>query len=97
MSSDLERLIKDHEAENRDLMQKIEDEINMIDTIQKDVSERDAHNERLEESIHNLGTEAQQLHEQYKQNQVRGFYGQWISIWAEVSIFAKISTEFLIY
>ena len=80
MSSDLERLIKDHEAENRDLMQKIEDEINMIDTIQKDVCERDAHNERLEESIHNLGTEAQQLHEQYKQNQVGVF---WISIWAK--------------
>ena len=48
-----------------------------LDTIQKDVCERDAHNERLEESIHNLGTEAQQLHEQYKQNQV-GVLGEWI-------------------
>jgi len=68
MAASLEKLIKDLEFENEDLLRLIKDEINQIDAMQKDISTKIKENTNLEKDIDKFNIETKSLHNQYKQN-----------------------------
>ncbi|XP_057290054.1 staphylocoagulase-like [Hydractinia symbiolongicarpus] len=66
--SGLEKVIKDLEFENENLVRQIKDEIEAIDGIQKDIRTKTTDNEKLEEEIQKGSELTKSLHEQFKQN-----------------------------
>lgn len=66
--SGLEKVIKDLEFENENLVRQIKDEIEAIDGIQKDIRTKTTDNEKLEEEIQKGSELTKSLHDQFKQN-----------------------------